>query len=90
VIDRYRELKNLTTFDKDEAKLFVSVMLNANDFNYFASFIEANFFTDLQYILDVPFYGFPVDADAQAQVAAKYHYIVPTKLGSKLINLETR
>jgi hypothetical protein len=81
VIDRYRNLKSLTTFDRDGAKLVVSVMLNANDFNYFASFIEANFFTDLEYIMDVPFYGFPVDTEAQAQVAAKYKYIMPTKLG---------
>jgi hypothetical protein len=79
VIDRYADLRNLTTIDRDEAKLFVSVMLNATDFNYFASFIEANFFTELEYIMDLPFYGLPVDAEAQANVAAKYEYVVPTK-----------
>jgi len=35
VIDRYADLRNLTTFDIDGAKLFISVMLGAADFNYF-------------------------------------------------------
>ena len=78
VIDRYRDLKNLTTIERDGEKLFFSVMLNATDFNYFTSFIEKNFFTDLEYIMDIPFYGFPADAEAQANVAAKYEYILPT------------
>jgi hypothetical protein len=43
VIDRFTDLRNLTTFDKDGAKLFISVMLNAADFNYFIGFIEMNF-----------------------------------------------
>jgi hypothetical protein len=32
VIDRYADLRNLTTFDIDGAKLFISVMLGAADF----------------------------------------------------------
>ena len=79
VVDRYTDLKCLTTIDRDSAKLLISVMLNSTDFNYFAGFVEANFFTDLEYIMDLPFYGLPVDAEAQANVAAKYEYIMPTK-----------
>jgi hypothetical protein len=79
VINRYTDLRNLTTIDRDRAKLFVSVMLNATDFNYFASFIETHFFTDLEYIMDLPFYGFPVDAKAQANMDTTHEYIVPTK-----------
>ena len=79
VIDRYTDLKSLTTIDRDSAKLFVSVMLNSTDFNYFAGFVEANFFTDLEYIMDLPFYGFPVNAKAQGNMATTHEYIVPTK-----------
>jgi hypothetical protein len=43
VIDRYKDLRNLTTFDIDGAKLFISVMLGAADFIYFTDFIERNF-----------------------------------------------
>lgn len=79
IIDRYADLRSLTTFDREGMKLFMSVMLNATDFNYFAGFIESNFFTELQYVIDLPFYSFPVGAEAQANVAAKYGYILPTK-----------
>ena len=79
VIDRYADLRNLTTFDIDGAKLFISVMLGAADFNYFIDFIERNFFTELQYVMDLPFYGFPANAEEQASVSAKYGYILPTR-----------
>jgi len=54
------------------------VMLNATDFNYFAGFIETNFFTELEYVLDLPFYAFPVDTESQSSILAKYGYILPT------------
>ena len=79
VIDRFTDLRNLTTFDKDGAKLFISVMLNAADFNYFIGFIEMNFFTELQYIVDIPFHDLPLDAEAQADIAARYAYVLPTR-----------
>jgi hypothetical protein len=79
VIDRYADLKNLTTFDIDGARLSISVMLRAADFNYFIDFIERNFFTDLQYVMDLPFYGFPANAEERASVSTKYGYILPTR-----------
>lgn len=79
VIDRYADIKNLTTFDREGAKLFISVMLNKIDFDYFADFIEANFVTELQYVIDVPFYALPETREAQSEVSAKLGYILPTK-----------
>jgi hypothetical protein len=79
LIGAYAEHRNLTTYDREGAKLFVSVMLNATDFNYFAGFIETNFFTELEYVLDLPFYAFPVDTESQSSILAKYGYILPTK-----------
>ena len=79
VIDGYADLRNLTTFDKDGAKLFISVMLGAADFNYFIEFIERNFFTELQYVMDLPFHALPANAEEQASVSAKYGYILPTR-----------
>ncbi len=79
VIDRYKDLRNLTTFDIDGAKLFISVMLGAADFIYFTDFIERNFFAELQYVMDLPFYAFPANAEERASVCAKFGYILPTK-----------
>ena len=79
VVDGYADLRNLTTYDREGAKLVISVMLNPIDFNYFAGFIEANFFTELVYVIDLPFHAFPQDRESQANVAAKYGYILPTK-----------
>lgn len=79
VIDRYAALKNLTTVERDGARLFIAVMLDAADFGYFAGFIETNFFTELQWIMDVPFHRLSDGPKAQADVAAKYGYILPTK-----------
>lgn len=78
VIDRYADLRNLTTFDIDGAKLFISVMLAPADFHYFIDFIERNFFTDLQYVMDLPFYSFPASAEERAGIITKYGYILPT------------
>ena len=61
VIDRYADLRNLTTFDIDGAKLFISVMLGAADFNYF---------------VDLPFHALPANAEEQASVSEKYGYIL--------------
>jgi hypothetical protein len=79
-IDQYAHLRTLTTFDRDGAKLFISVMLNAIDFNFFASFVEANFFSELEYVIDVPFYSLPETREAQAEATAKFGYILPTEL----------
>jgi hypothetical protein len=79
VIDRYADLRNLTTLDREGAKLFISVMLNKVDFDYFAGFIEANFAAELQYVIDVPFHSLPQSREAQAEVTAKFGYILPTK-----------
>ncbi len=79
VIDRYKDLRTLTTFDIDGAKLFISVMLSAADFIYFTNFIEQNFFADLQYVMDLPFYAFPANVEEQTSVCAKFGYILPTK-----------
>jgi hypothetical protein len=79
VIDRYKDLRNLTTFDIDGTKLFISVMLGAADFHYFIDFIERNFFTDLQYVMDLPFYSFPASAEERASISTKYGYILPTR-----------
>ncbi len=78
-IDRYADLRNLTTIDREGAKLFISVMLNASDFNYFSSFVEANFFTELEYIIDVPFHELPKTAEDQANVTGRYGYVLPMK-----------
>ncbi len=79
VIDGYADLRNLTTFDREGAKLFISVMLGATDFDYLIGFIERNFFTELQYVMDLPFYALPANAEEQASVSAKYGYILPTR-----------
>ena len=79
VIDRYADLRNLTTFDREGAKLFISVMLDATDFNYFIGFIEGNFFTELEYIMDLPFHELPANAEAQTSAAVRYGYILPLK-----------
>jgi hypothetical protein len=84
VIDQYADLRNLTTFDREGVKLFISVMLDATDFNYFIGFIEANFFTELEYIMDLPFHELPADAEAQASVTARYGYILPIKRDFKI------
>ncbi len=79
VVDRFKDLRNLTTFDIDGSKLFINVMLGAADFDYFIGFIERNFFAKLQYIMDLPFYALPANAEEQASVSAKYGYILPTR-----------
>ncbi len=79
LIDGYADLRNLTTYDSEGEKLFINVMLNTTDFSYFAGFIEANFFTELEYVFDLPFHAFSTDADSQSSVMAKYGYILPTK-----------
>jgi len=79
VIDGYADLRNLTAFDIDGAKLFISVMLGTADFNYFRDFIERNFFEELQYVMDLPFYALPANAEEQASVSEKYGYILPTR-----------
>ncbi len=79
VIDRYADLRNLITFDREGTKLFIGLMLSANDFDYFTRFIETNFFTELEYVIDVPFHELPVNAGEQANVTEKYGYILPTK-----------
>jgi hypothetical protein len=79
VIVRYADLRNLTTFDREGTKLFISVMLDATDFNYFIGFIEENFFTELEYIMDLPFHELPANTEAQTSMAARYGYILPTK-----------
>lgn len=79
LVDGYADLRNLTTYDREGAKLFISVMLNTTDFNYFAGFIEANFFTELEYVFDLPFHAFPADAETQSNIVTKYGYILPTK-----------
>jgi hypothetical protein len=79
VIDRYKDLRNLTTVDIDGAKLFISVMLGAADFHYFMDFIERNFFMDLQYVMDLPFHNFPESAEERASITTKYGYVLPTQ-----------
>ncbi len=79
VVDQYADLRSLVTFDREAEKLFIGVMLNAKDFNYFCDFIERGFFTELEYIFDVPFHELPIDAEAQADVTARSGYILPTK-----------
>ena len=79
VIDRYKDLRNLTTVDIDGARLFISVMLGAADFHYFMDFIERNFFMDLQYVMDLPFYSFPESAEERASITTKYGYVLPTQ-----------
>ncbi len=79
VMDQYADLRNLTIFDREGTKLFIGVMLNASDFNYFSRFVEAHFLSELEYIVDVPFHELPADAETQADVVARYGYILPTK-----------
>ncbi len=79
LIGGYTDLGNLTTYDREGERLFVSVMLNTTDFNYFAGFIEANFFAELEYVFDLPFHALPTDAETQSSVVTKYGYILPTK-----------
>ncbi len=79
LIDGYADVRNLTTYDREELKLFISVMLNTTDFNYFAGFIEANFFTELEYVFDLPFHTLPTDTKSQSSLMAKHGYILPTK-----------
>lgn len=54
-------------------------MLRASDFSYFAGLIERYLLTELRYALILPFYGFPVTAQAQANVAASEGHILPTR-----------
>jgi hypothetical protein len=79
VIDRYADLRNLTTIDREGRKLIVGVMLTKIDFEYFARFIEEHFVAELQYVIDVPFHILPQTRDAQAEVNAKFGYVLPTK-----------
>ncbi len=78
-IDRYADLRSLAVFDREGARLFISVMMSKVDFEYFADMIETNFFADLQYVLDVPFHSLPQSGEAQAETATKYGYVLPTK-----------
>jgi hypothetical protein len=79
VVARYSELTTLTKIGQDRSGLFVSAMLKAADFSYFAGLTERYLLTNLIYVLDLPFYGFPVSALAQANVAASEGYILPTR-----------
>ncbi len=79
VIDRYTDLRNLITFDREGTKLFIGLMLNTNDFNFFSRFTETNFFTELEYVIDVPFHELPANITEQVDVAEKYGYVLPTK-----------
>jgi hypothetical protein len=79
IIDGYVDLRDLTTFEKEGDKVFINAILNASDFNYFCNFVELHFFTELRFIMDLPFHELPITADAQADLATKYRYILPTK-----------
>jgi hypothetical protein len=80
VLENYDQLTNLITMKRHGANLYFSIMLSANDFTYFAGFIEEHFFEELEYMFEIPFLGFPVDAEAQKNVAASHGLLLPTRL----------
>jgi hypothetical protein len=55
-------------------------MLAKIDFEYFAKFVEDNFVAELQYVIDAPFHSLPKTREEQAEINAKFGYILPTKL----------
>jgi hypothetical protein len=82
VFDRqFSELTSLAIIQRfgNELKLFITVMLKVDDFNCFAGLVDAHYCNDIEYLIELPFYGFPYNEIAQEDRLTSSGHILPLR-----------